>query len=93
MEDKFKVRMISYNHVRNTANIGFVSKTGKVKSIYIHADTFSRLMDGSLDKDEYNPPSSEQIQLRDIIRAEVKDDFGKWFNESANKLSMEACNG
>ena len=95
MSEHFKVKMLSYDQVRDIANIAYLAKNGKVKSLSIHRSTFSKLMSGSLDTSDFasDKPSSFQLELREILRTEIKKDFTDWFESTANQLSMEACNG
>jgi len=94
MKSDLSVKMLSYNQVRDMASISYINTRGKVKSVYIHRDTFSKLMSGDLDKKpETDGPTMDQRELKDVLIKEVKKDYDKWFDHSANTLAKADCHG
>lgn len=88
------VRVINYSNARESATIAYMSSRGEVRSIYIHRDTFNKLMTGELDRMDVPgmSPSLEQIELRDALRKEVGKDYAKWFDTTTNEYLKNEAN-
>lgn len=93
-EDKLGFRMTNFSNVKDVATIAFLSPKGELKSVFIHRDTFLKLMEGKLEKEQIPgmTPSLDQMELREAFNREIKGDHKKWFETSANDLLKKEAN-
>jgi hypothetical protein len=91
-KEKLSIRMVSFSNPRDSATISFVSPKGEVKSVFIHRETFNKLMSGKLDKEPGMNPSLDQMELRESLTREVKGNYIKWFDTAANELLQKEAN-
>lgn len=94
MAKDMTVRMVNYNHVRETATIAYISPKGTNRSVYIHKHTFLKLMSGELERSTIpgDLPSLDQKELKDALVKEIDKDYKKWFVDTANELSRKTAN-
>lgn len=89
MENPLKVKLRDYDHVDQVAHFSFVSESSAaVQSITMHYDTFKKLATPSLaskmsGKDK---PSELQASFIAAVKAEIKGDLVKWFEEITNEF-------
>jgi len=86
------LRMVDFSNVKDAATISFLSPKGELKSVFIHRDTFRKLMTGALEKEPSMSPSLDQIELRETINREIGKDPIGWFNKEANEISRKEAN-
>jgi len=86
-----QLKMTDYDHVKEFARISYINSKGAIASIFIHRETFRKLMIDAKDPD-LDPVSTEQYELRDAVNTVVKKDFLKWFDESANTIMETKTN-
>ena len=88
------IRMTGFNNTRNAATISFLSPKGDIKSVFIHRETFYKLMSGKLEKDQTPgmSPSLDQMELREALNKEIGREYVQWFDTSANELLRKEAN-
>lgn len=94
MKQNLTVQMLYYNQVRDMAKISYISPRGGVKSVYIHRDTFLKLMNGDLERNQYKEgPTLDQQELKDALVKEIQQEYQTWFDACVNTLLEAVCNG
>ena len=93
MSFNMEVEMVEYDHVKDRANISFISSKGNPMSIWINRTTFEKLMLGPWDKVQMGDPNLYQRELRSSLQRKVRGAFMKWFETHANRIMKDNTTG
>ena len=88
-----EVEMTEYDQVKDKARVAFITRKGNPMSMWIHRDTFIKLMVGPWDTDRMGDPTLYQKELKEACKKKIGGGYTAWFDDNANSLMKLKTDG
>ncbi len=85
-----RIQMRKYDRMTDMATFNYINKDGDIMKASVSRFVFERLMvDNAWDPVKLGSMESYQVEIRDIVKDEVKGNYLEWFDTEANRCCME----